>query len=406
MRTLVSLLICLAAPFAWGDTLPIITTQPTNQNVSIGGTATFSIAATGATSFQWRYNGADIPDATNATLQVSNVQTNNTGYYLAVAKNGIGWVPSGMAYLSAGGPISGGLVSFANAGAYYSVNTVLYSNPPLYPGPITNGMARIVAGPALDQMQPIGYSTPMTNGYFQGSDQVVPTVVPGQPVYYRVNITFPVNGGSFTQSSTTIKLIAGDGAAYPVPASIGLQFPVWIEWPGDPHLISATPTNQIRLPGETVSFTNDFYADSDYGLPVGQWRKDGKLLPNRTNFFQYDGSSGYGDFRTVLTLTNVQPGDAGVYDVQVLGDNWIVAAKTILSVQTSNGQGVFQSPRSDGTQFVTDFQGIAGRNYGILWSSNLLNWNTLLTLSSGTGFVTFTNSSTDHARYYRAVLLP
>jgi len=39
---------------AWGDSLPAITGQPTNQTISIGGTANFSVSATGANGFQWR----------------------------------------------------------------------------------------------------------------------------------------------------------------------------------------------------------------------------------------------------------------------------------------------------------------------------------------------------------------
>src|SRR3569833_370702 len=70
--------------FAHADGLPVITTQPTNQLVSPGSSAQFSVTATGATAFQWRYNGTNIADATNALLNVANVQTNNTGYYMVV----------------------------------------------------------------------------------------------------------------------------------------------------------------------------------------------------------------------------------------------------------------------------------------------------------------------------------
>src|SRR5690348_17516170 len=100
MRSIRFFGLLLSAELARGAILPVITLQPTNQNVSPGGTATFSVTATNATSFQWRYNGSDIPNATNATLQVTGAQTNNTGYYNVIAKNDTGWVPSGLAYLS------------------------------------------------------------------------------------------------------------------------------------------------------------------------------------------------------------------------------------------------------------------------------------------------------------------
>src|SRR6185437_9437527 len=118
MRIYGFLLVLLAARSVRGDALPVITSQPTNQNVSIGATANFSAAATGATSFQWRFNGVDIPNKTNATLQVANVQTNNAGYYEVIAKNATGWVPSQMAYLSTGDttPISGVVGPLSNVG--------------------------------------------------------------------------------------------------------------------------------------------------------------------------------------------------------------------------------------------------------------------------------------------------
>ena len=98
------LVICfgiLIAPYlAHADGLPIITAQPTNQVVVPGNTAKFSATATGATAFQWRFNGADIPNETNAQLQISNVQTNNAGYYLVIVKNSTGWVPSALVYLA------------------------------------------------------------------------------------------------------------------------------------------------------------------------------------------------------------------------------------------------------------------------------------------------------------------
>lgn len=75
---LVTLCVCAICCSSRGDVLPVFTAQPTNQNVSLGNTAIFSVAATGATSFQWRFNGTDISGATNSTLQVPNVQTNNT----------------------------------------------------------------------------------------------------------------------------------------------------------------------------------------------------------------------------------------------------------------------------------------------------------------------------------------
>ena len=60
--------------------------------------------------------------------------------------------------------------------------------------------------------------------------ETVPTVSPGQTVYYRVDLTYPAFSGTWTQHSTTLKLVAG-GGAYPVGSMTNLKFPLWPEWP-------------------------------------------------------------------------------------------------------------------------------------------------------------------------------
>ena len=52
---------------------PTITTQPQGETKNPGETAAFSVAATGATGYQWQRNGINIPGATGATLTLPNV---------------------------------------------------------------------------------------------------------------------------------------------------------------------------------------------------------------------------------------------------------------------------------------------------------------------------------------------
>jgi hypothetical protein len=63
--------------------MPIITSQPQNVAVLQGGNATFNVTATSPTTifYQWRFNGANIPGATNTSLVISNVQSNSVGFY-------------------------------------------------------------------------------------------------------------------------------------------------------------------------------------------------------------------------------------------------------------------------------------------------------------------------------------
>lgn len=399
MKHLLALLLAVSSQWAFANGLPIFSLQPTNESVLPGGTANLVISATGAAGYQWRFDGTDIPGATNETLQISNVQITNTGYYVAIARNSTGWVPSQMAYLSInynrGGIYlpDGGTVPFSNVGNTYFLGQIDFPCESV----------QIVAGPELDQMQPQGLILPygdslygdFTNGYFDAPDQSVNTVAPGQNVYYSVS-------AGTDQPSTVMLLVAG-GNSYPTPSNYGLKFPDWPEWP-EPTLYESPATNQLMVAGETLSFTNGYGAYDDFGIPTIQWRKDGKNIPNATNFI-YTPPYGYG--QSIFTITNLQASDAGVYDTIIYGNDWEVSPRIYISIQTSNGPGVFQNPSFNGTNFICTLLGAQGRSYQLQGSTNLVNWVNLQTLANVTGTVIFTNSSTlGGVQFYRTMLLP
>jgi hypothetical protein len=68
---------------------PVFAQAPQSISVYAGGTARFSALATGSVrmNYQWQYDGTDLPDQTNATLAVTNVQPDNAGTYRVVARN-------------------------------------------------------------------------------------------------------------------------------------------------------------------------------------------------------------------------------------------------------------------------------------------------------------------------------
>ena len=81
---------------------PVIWTNPVSQCMVPGGQVTFSILARGTDplSYQWQHSGLDIADATNASLTLSRVGTNDQGAYRAVVNNVHGQVISSNATLS------------------------------------------------------------------------------------------------------------------------------------------------------------------------------------------------------------------------------------------------------------------------------------------------------------------
>jgi hypothetical protein len=83
-------------------TSPIITTQPTNQSVSLGQPAVFSVTATGLAPlhYQWRFNGDSIPGATASIYSRTNAQVADDGSYTVVITNLSGSVTSQTAVLN------------------------------------------------------------------------------------------------------------------------------------------------------------------------------------------------------------------------------------------------------------------------------------------------------------------
>jgi len=75
---------------------PSITTQPTNRTATNGGVATFSVGAwgSGPLRYAWFSGGRRISGATNATLTMTPVTTNDAGSYWVVVTNHFGSVTS------------------------------------------------------------------------------------------------------------------------------------------------------------------------------------------------------------------------------------------------------------------------------------------------------------------------
>jgi hypothetical protein len=80
---------------------PQITGQPVKQVAASGDIVSLSVvvADARAVTFQWKFNGADIPGATGDSLLLTNVNTANEGQYSVVVTNSAGSVTSAPAAL-------------------------------------------------------------------------------------------------------------------------------------------------------------------------------------------------------------------------------------------------------------------------------------------------------------------
>jgi hypothetical protein len=109
---------------------PVFTSQPASQATTVGGSVTFTVAATGnpTPTLQWRFGGAALAGQTGSSLTIANVQAGNAGTYDCVATNSAGSATSSAATLTVSVPAAPTIVtqptamtSVTGSGAYFSV---------------------------------------------------------------------------------------------------------------------------------------------------------------------------------------------------------------------------------------------------------------------------------------------
>ena len=96
---------------------PSITTQPANQTVAVGQSATFRVVATGASplSYQWQKSGAAISGATAASYTTPPTAAGDTGsMYRVIVSNSAGQVISNPATLAVVAATTADVVTYHN----------------------------------------------------------------------------------------------------------------------------------------------------------------------------------------------------------------------------------------------------------------------------------------------------
>lgn len=90
-------------PVAAAEFTPNGFANPTTYNslssLYLGNSANLTVAATGASSYQWTFNGAPIPGATATNLALNNIQISQSGFYACVVSNASGTVTSSVVTL-------------------------------------------------------------------------------------------------------------------------------------------------------------------------------------------------------------------------------------------------------------------------------------------------------------------
>ncbi|MEK4364113.1 immunoglobulin domain-containing protein [Paenibacillus sp. FSL M8-0212] len=306
---------------------PVITSQPSDQTVTEGQTATFSVTASGDAplSYQWKKNGTDINGATSSTLTVTNAQKVDEGSYTVEVTNTAGNVTSNAALLT--------------------VNPVLVS-PAITSQPsdqtVTEGQTATFSVTASGDT-PLSYQWKKNGTDINGATSSTLTVTNAQSV----------DAGSYTVEVTNT---AGNVTSNAALLTVN---PVLVS-----PAITSQPSDQTVTEGQTATFSVTASGDTPLSY---QWKKNGTDINGATS--------------STLTVTNAQSVDAGSYTVEVTNTAGNVTSNAaLLTVNSVSLPGPISPTTATFDKNTTNT--LAG-SYRDVETTMSLNGNMLINIANG-----------------------
>lgn len=267
-----------------GSIAPSFTTQPSGRTVTIGESATFTVAVSGSPTptIQWRKGGNPIAGATGLSLVLTNVQSADAASYSAVATN--------------------------SAGSVASNSAVLTVMPPA------------VGAPAFT-------TQPLSQSALAGTSVTLTAAATGSPAptlqWFKNGVLIP---GATGTSLTLANLQASDAATYTVVAtnsalavtSTGAVLTVTVP---APPVISSQPHGHAMATGSTLVLSVDATGSVSVGTSArhsGFSATTASAADAPLSYQWYrNGAPIAGATAGQLRLTNLQPSDAGSYAVSI-----------------------------------------------------------------------------------------
>jgi Immunoglobulin I-set domain/PQQ enzyme repeat len=234
---------------------PTITTQPSNQAVSTGQTATFAVAAAGTPplSYQWQKNNANIAGATLSTYTTpATVASDNGATFNVIVTNSAGSVTSAAATLTANGssaititthPVSQSVT--IGQTATFSVTATSGTLPLSYRWQKNNAN---IAGATLPT-----YTTPATVASDNGATFNV-MVTNSATSVTSASATLTVSGSSaitITTQPVSQSVTIGQTATFSVTATSGSP-PLSYQWQKNGAAITAATSSSYTTPATTI----------------------------------------------------------------------------------------------------------------------------------------------------------
>jgi len=351
---------------------PVIVTQPTNQTLTVGRTAVFSVGATGGPPLNcfWMRNGGMIPGATISTYAITNVQLTDSGsQFRCVVSNGFGMVTSAVATLTvsvdhfAWGAISSPQLVNLVFGATITAQDVNNQTVTNYTGTVAlsgaadGGMTTntILGSPAYTTT----YSGSYTLGYaFTPSTNIIVTHVRH---YFGTKVSIWTDGGTLL-AAQAVTSVPGTWVETPLSTPLtltaGVRYRVAAYTAGGNYYFRTDMAN--TFPSGTI---NQSYNASGDGFPTYSdsalwWFVDlrytagsaGSIAMTPTNTGNFTGGVWTGDVTVLQAATNVVlSANDGLGHSSSSNPFQVVSNTAVSAVLTvhANGSGTI-SPNYDG----------------------------------------------------------
>lgn len=311
-------------------TPPIIVRQPVGTNVPPGGSVTLCVDVIGSQPilYQWRKNGANIPDETNACLVIPSADLNDGGRYTVVVANELGAVVSDPALVLLIVPTNLGGDDFADRtlitgtnGLFFATNTVATSEPgePLHagkPGGRSVWYSWTAPATGIATIRTVGSLFDTLLGIYTGSS-----------VENLSRVASDEDRGGFYTSMARFNALAGTNYYIAVDAFGGLggEFIFSFEFEATPKLLPVIIQEPIGVtvpPGGTAIFAVDAIPGCRDGHHDGRHSKDHHeqhpedVIPLFYQWY-FNGGAILGATNSTLIVSDVQDEDLGNYFVRI-----------------------------------------------------------------------------------------
>ncbi|HVS50888.1 MAG TPA: immunoglobulin domain-containing protein [Opitutaceae bacterium] len=259
-------------------TAPTITVQPANVSVLAGGSATFTVVASGTAplSYQWTKSGVAIVGATGASYAIAGAQSGDAGTYAVTVTNSAGAATSNAATLT------------------------VTSRPAIVTQP-TNIVA-VTGGNATFSVVASGGAL----AYQWYKDGIA--ISGATAASYTITGVQPANAGSYI-------CVVTNSAGSIVSSIASLS----VSATGTTPAITSQPASTAASAGGNVTLS---VGASTGGITASyQWRRNGTDLSGATG--------------ATLALANLQPSDTGLYDAVVASGGTATTSPAIVGLTTT-----------------------------------------------------------------------